>query len=53
MFVDVAPFLEGKLSALGCHASQVAIRDSDGRVADIWMIADEVGLLHQLGARLG
>lgn len=25
----------------------------DGRVADIWMIADEVGLLHQLGAQLG
>jgi predicted ester cyclase len=26
---------------------------ADGRVADIWMIADEVGLLHQLGAQLG
>jgi predicted ester cyclase len=26
---------------------------ADGRITDIWMISDEVGLLHQLGAQLG
>jgi predicted ester cyclase len=38
---------------------EVRIRVTDiltvagGRITDIWMISDEVGLLHQLGAQLG